>query len=97
MSWELQGFGSCIADWLNEEPPIAWRRPVNRWLRRLKDEPTYASEREPALDHGEWSAWFSEIPGAGDAHSVVVAYFRVHNELPIVRCVQMTTLPRFHE
>ena len=53
--------------------------------------------REPALDDEGWSGWFCEIPGAGDALAVVVAYFRVSRTHRTVRCVTLETLPHYHE
>ncbi|MGH9278057.1 MAG: hypothetical protein ACRD12_08120 [Acidimicrobiales bacterium] len=97
MAWELHGFGSCVAAWLDEQPPIEWRRLVNEWVRSLEHDPFGEAEREPALDEPGWSGWLAEIPGAQDAIRQVVAYFYVSAESPLLDAQMITALPRFRE
>lgn len=95
--WELEDFGGCIAEWLQTSPPVEWRRPVNEWVQGLSGNIRHGAHREPVIDHEQWSGWYCEIPGAGDAQAVVVAYYLVHTQLPKARCLQIDTEPRFRE
>ena len=95
--WELRGFGECVVAWLEDEPPIEWRRAVNEWFVRLQRDPVDGAVREPALDDGEWSGWYCEIPGAGDRMQVTACFFRVSKRLPLVHCLTLATAPKHNE
>ena len=93
-AWQLERFGICVAGWLQTDPPIEWRKAVHLWVRRLSDDALLAAARETALDRDDWSGWYCEVPGAGNALVVVVAYYLVHTHRPVARCVEISTLPR---
>lgn len=96
--WELQNFGSCIAEWLSaDDPPVEWRKPVNEWVGRLRTNPVESAEQEPAIGNAEWNGWSCEIPGASDRAHVTACFYRVSKTLRIVRCLTIATAPKFHE
>jgi hypothetical protein len=95
--WELDEFGPCVAEWLQTSPPIEWRKPLHRWIRSLRNNAVQNALREPAIDDEEWSGWYCEVPGAGSSQAVVVVFYGVHSVQRIVKCLQISTMPRYRE
>jgi hypothetical protein len=61
----------------------------------LRFDPTAEASREPAIDGGGWIGWYCEIPEAGNAMVVVVAYYRVNQVERVVQCLTVESLPRY--
>jgi hypothetical protein len=97
VEWELHDFGPCIAEWITQDPPSEWRRPVNRWVDGLRFNPTLNAAREPAIDSDAWTGWFCEVPDAGNAMVAVVVFYRISDLQPIVQCLTIESLPRYRE
>jgi len=96
-AWDIQNFGECFADWLQTSPPVEWREPVHDWIRGLYSDVVRDAHREPELDTEEWAGWYCDVPGAGNAMTACVVYYRTHKRFPITRCVVLQTLPRYRE